>query len=402
MADCPGLHGTICRTITSVVNNLMVLPSRIAIDLNDQDQTDSTDLKFPEPLGVLQVTIKSGNKLRAADINLVGAASSDPYVTVDLGQEIWTSATVAKSCSPVWTQGNTTSFAVYDVRQVMHFRAFDSDWNADDFIGEAMDVKVEEFMKPGEDVERELPLNFKEEDAGTLTVATTWLRMPTSRTVKRGPLLFLSAKVMEVIGLPTHSNPPFKIRLSLGEHSSITKDSHPPPGAAPVAAAMQKVCLKLAERRMAIEDIGQICHLETSQVAQIIASEKDPKAAAKAAKEAARQRAATHPTFNEVIYLLIRPDEEMSQATVMLELLDTKQKQVAPAIEVPLNRIIPRPDAHGRLYGGEFSGPFVFQPDKANESRPAWRRLGQSFVGEVSSAGIQLRLVLSGKWLQQD
>eukprot|EP00438_Fugacium_kawagutii_P006913 Skav203579 [mRNA] locus=scaffold935:81650:82320:+ [translate_table: standard] len=76
------LRNSFCQasrsTILSAVQGVAVLPARVAVDLNEDDEMDQADLSYPAPRGVLRVLVKSAQQLPAADLTLSGA-TSDPY-----------------------------------------------------------------------------------------------------------------------------------------------------------------------------------------------------------------------------------------------------------------------------------------------------------------------------------
>merc|ERR1712194_711187 len=156
----------------------MVLPARLAFDLDPNDSVDQVDLTYPEPIGVLRLLVKSGRDLRGDDFVFTGGKTSDPYVIVALGQQTWRSKTVNKSTSPVWAHGNITDFLVFDREQEMKVTVFDEDLlSADDLLGAASDLIAERFIGRPAPVDETLPLKFDGEPAGDLTISTRWFHL---------------------------------------------------------------------------------------------------------------------------------------------------------------------------------------------------------------------------------
>lgn len=397
VADMPMLQHIIRGTIKKVLGKVMVIPARIAVDMDKDDDVANLDLKYPDPIGVLQIVVKSAYDLKAADTAFFSKnRTSDPYVVIEVGRSSWTSSVMKATTSPTWPEGTVAYLPVYSKEQRMNFEIYDDDrFSADDLLGQALNVDISTWLQPGE-TPRTLELKLEGDAAGTLCLETTWLVLPPYRSAKPGPLLYLAAKVGGVTGVAPTFTPPFKIHLSYGAHSVETNGSHPEAGSAPLAKAMHKVCCGLAQRNMSAEVIAEITDLDPERVNYIVAAGGDSVKAQKIAKEATAKRAATTPRFEEVIHLLLPVDENIETESAMLEIKDKGGKSVAPPLQVPFARVLPRSDTSGRrTWGGEMVGPFHLHKTQAGLG---WERPGASFVGNPEP-GMQIEATIVARWL---
>lgn len=224
VANLPGLRGAVRGAIDGGVNGVCVLPRRIAVDLNDDDDLDIIDLSYPEPVGILRFTLWSAASLVASDISFLGTASSDPYVVASLGIKTWTSPHVSKNLNPEWGEGAglTVDFPVHDDCQVLSLKVFDYDFGtADDLIGMVKSPDVRDLVRAGTGKQ---PLQLMKEDGesggGSLTISACLLTLateePSQPLAVSGPSeAHLSAKVLNVKGLKEGSEYPFKVRVQL-------------------------------------------------------------------------------------------------------------------------------------------------------------------------------------------
>lgn len=221
VADLPGLRGAVRSAIDGSLANVCVLPRRIAVDMNEEDEVDIVDLTYPEPIGVLRFTLWSGSSLVAADTNLFGAATSDPYVVARLGVKTWTSPTISKTLNPVWGdgQGLTVDFPVHDNAQALTLKVYDSDFvKSDDLIGIAPSVHIQELIVAGPAARHDIMLLRAGGDAGggTLRISASMLRLCQERPVRPFPagcsVAHVSVKLLSLHGLPLGSEYPFRVR----------------------------------------------------------------------------------------------------------------------------------------------------------------------------------------------
>jgi len=387
VADINVVKATIQSVILGQLKQLLVVPARIAIDLDPDDRVDDTMLKFPEPVGVLRVLLKSGKGLRAEDFSFTGQRTSDPYVVIEVGQETWKSPVLHKTTNPTWIHENVQDFFVYETEQKANFNVFDEDrFNADDLLGCARNISIEHFAKGGQVMEESLPLLFEEEPAGTLDISTRWFcftdQVPVTGippAVARGPnQLFLCARIIDAHKFSSDMEPPYVLHIIVGpdlleprskepkyKYEMSTKPSVPPADVDTADHDLAKVCRKLSHRGMAEPEIVDVTGLLPAQVHMIIRNDRNPDAAAAATKELKRKRAAEHPCFNQIVRLLLPWTEEITTKNICLELRDRLNRQVGERFEVPLAEAV----------GKEVNGPFSIMP------------------------GVALRGTLSTKWL---
>ncbi|CAK0825489.1 unnamed protein product, partial [Prorocentrum cordatum] len=142
IAQSASVRPAVRTAIRQVISRVMVLPNRIAVDLDDSDDVDIADLKCPDPVGVLRLTVLRAENLLAADFALPGAeASSDPYVVVKVGAHCWSTSVVRQNLNPAWGHdgaGETHDFLVHDPAQELSVEVFDQDMmSSDDIISAA-------------------------------------------------------------------------------------------------------------------------------------------------------------------------------------------------------------------------------------------------------------------------
>lgn len=129
----PGLKHTIMDVIRQQVNNICVLPKRIAVIL-DKSEPRLFRIKSPRPPGCLFLTIKAARNLQGKDWNLFGKATSDPYVSVRVGAQTYKTKIVKKTTDPTFDED--FSFYVFDKSQHLCLDLYDEDFaTGDDFLG---------------------------------------------------------------------------------------------------------------------------------------------------------------------------------------------------------------------------------------------------------------------------
>ncbi|RTG90650.1 uncharacterized protein DC041_0002334 [Schistosoma bovis] len=148
---------TLNTVLRNVVNQLVVLPNRLPVQL--VPDIDIQRLKYPLPQGVLHINIISGRNLKAGDKNMIGHRTSDPYCVIRVGARTFTTSVVKETLEPVWNQhfesivdichGQSVTFEVYDKDQ----------GNKDDYLG-CTSIPVESVVSEGEiDTFVNVPLN---------------------------------------------------------------------------------------------------------------------------------------------------------------------------------------------------------------------------------------------------
>merc|ERR1719464_2071852 len=106
----------------------------------------------------------------------------------------------------------------------------------------------------------------------------------------------------------------------------------------PLAKEIAKICHKIADTQaMPTSQISELVGLSEAEVESAIKQDgESPKAVA----EATAELAASHPVFNEVVYLLLPWGESTKTASVSLTLTDKRKKQVGSPVEVKLEDVV--------------------------------------------------------------
>lgn len=150
--DVSLLNRQIQKIVLQQLGNVMVLPNRIAVNMDSQHRSDIFRLKSPRPEGVLRVELVRAENLIVGDVGICGK-SSDPYVTFFLGSQEWRSDTVNRSLNPKW-QGQIKEFLVDRAAvQHLHLEVWDEDskldFSGDDPLGNAI-VEISELLNEGD------------------------------------------------------------------------------------------------------------------------------------------------------------------------------------------------------------------------------------------------------------
>ncbi|TGZ64760.1 hypothetical protein CRM22_006217 [Opisthorchis felineus] len=129
----PGLQQTLNTVIRNVVDELIVLPNRLPVQL--LDNVDIRRLKYPMPQGVLRVNVIGARRLKIGDKNLITGGSSDPYCVIRVGARTFQTAVIQHTLEPEW---NEQFEVIVDVwrGQSLAIEVLDKDQgNKDDFLG---------------------------------------------------------------------------------------------------------------------------------------------------------------------------------------------------------------------------------------------------------------------------
>jgi len=374
IAELPGLRGIVRTAISNIINGLFVLPSRIAVDLHDDDDLDAVDLKFPDPLGILRVTLTSATDLVGVNMTLFHGCTSDPYVIAKLGQDAWQSPTVKKTLVPVWKEKNITEFPVYDTSQLICFSVYDDQIiKHDDLIGRSESLQVDRFAAQTGVVENILPLTYKGMDGGWLTFTTEWLTLKDpserSRTVPHAAPsggiseMVLLAKILDVTGMPPGFTPPYMINVSVGkQHTACSKGSHPDVSDLRVARRNTELAVRLDEEGMDADTIGKVLQLHPERIKEVLQAEhetdeyKRHAMMKKCMKQTADERALTSPQWNQIVRIIFPwGDGHLASEHLALSLVDSNGKQIGDAYTCLFSTLLESP-------GGNMRGPFEFIP----------------------------------------
>eukprot|EP01063_Lacrimia_lanifica_P006098 TRINITY_DN13664_c0_g2_i1.p1 TRINITY_DN13664_c0_g2~~TRINITY_DN13664_c0_g2_i1.p1 ORF type:complete len:850 (+),score=225.29 TRINITY_DN13664_c0_g2_i1:85-2550(+) len=176
LAEMPGINSILRNVIDNGIAGVCVVPNRIGISLN-KALVSQASLTFPQPEGIMRFTLIKGDDLAAADVNMFGKKSSDPYVVVKVGAQEWHSPIQKKTLNPVWKTENRHDFLVYTKTQHVSVNCFDWDKvSADDSLGMCRKQDVRKLI-----TERITKLAL-EDDAGkpvqgSLTMQAEWLEL---------------------------------------------------------------------------------------------------------------------------------------------------------------------------------------------------------------------------------
>lgn len=348
IAEFPGFRGLVRGIIARAVATAMVLPRRIAVDLNEDDDVDVIDMRCPFPMGVLVFTLLGATDLVAANWSLIGRRTSDPYVMATLGAATWTSPVVNGTISPTWGppgEGVTAEFPVHSEQQLLQLHVYDAGVaKTSDLIGQLLNVYVGELTSAPR---VSLPLQLGDVDdrgfgAGKLHVAASVLQLSLIRGEDEHPgersAAFLALKAVEIRGLPEDAKFPFQVRLTCGSKSMLSRASTPkPPLTAANMSILKSVCCSLHKRHYSIEDIMDITKLDKNSVQEALLqtaggmTQQQTRQLKQEIQDAAAISAATNPHILDCLQLLIpdplRPGDPVE--SVRLDLLDSAKTEVA-------------------------------------------------------------------------
>ncbi|KER31423.1 hypothetical protein T265_02335 [Opisthorchis viverrini] len=129
----PGLQQTLNTVIRNVVDELIVLPNRLPVQL--LDNVDIQRLKYPMPQGVLRVNVIGARRLKIGDKNLITGGSSDPYCVIRVGARTFQTAVIQHTLEPEWNEQFEVIVDVWQ-GQSLAIEVLDKDQgNKDDFLG---------------------------------------------------------------------------------------------------------------------------------------------------------------------------------------------------------------------------------------------------------------------------
>lgn len=358
-ADTIGLKGTIRSSIQRVVNRFLVLPARIAVDIDQTGgEVDVVDLKFPSPMAILRLSLKSAQ--------LIGDGSSPhPFVLIQLGQNVWNSSTAKRTSSPEWGEQDTTDFLIYDQEQVLSVQMYDEAFlGSSDLVGEARGVPLSTFTK-GEDIL--LPLELRGAPCGTVTLAAQWLELEKGLG-DDSPQILLEAKLLHVKGLSDHLKPPFHIVMSSNGERVESSRSRPRTGRDWAGPSYRQIVFKLAELGVKPKAISEAMDYTEEVVDAMVKYEGEADETKKEQTRRAlfdglqKRRAVAEPLWGEVISLSLERSQ-LELLSVTLKLLDQNDREIGSA-RVTFNEILASP-------GCEKNGPFVVSgPHAPAEKEP--------------------------------
>eukprot|EP00928_Gymnodinium_smaydae_P020542 TRINITY_DN1793_c0_g1_i1.p1 TRINITY_DN1793_c0_g1~~TRINITY_DN1793_c0_g1_i1.p1 ORF type:complete len:723 (-),score=177.51 TRINITY_DN1793_c0_g1_i1:485-2536(-) len=369
IVDMPGLAGIVRSTIDSVVASACVLPNVISVPLGKPEQgVDLSLLSQPKPMGILRVTALRATGLKGLDHNLLGNATSDPYVKVRIADQSWRSSTARATCDPVWTAADTHDFVVYDRDQAVHVDVYDEDSvTKDDFLGRAKSLHVTDALGLSETL---LPLTMEGEESeaasssnrwtlrssrssaaaaaanscGTAQLRFEWLEV--DATTERGPDGCVVVLEVEELQIPpalasdaSSAGVVLSVTVAGEERQSRAQKAVAPHKATckaagqAVDAALRDIVARCGEAKMDVKTISKISALPEETVQELL----NPEAAARAASTASDDADASTPAVGAVVEMKrvfyapvasVQAPEVTSLPSVELKVYDAKGKQV--------------------------------------------------------------------------
>nr|QQY02574.1 extended synaptotagmin [Cryptocotyle lingua] len=167
----PGLQQTLSTVIRNVVDQLIVLPNRLPVQL--LDNVDIQRLKYPMPQGVLRVNVVGARRLKVGDKNLITGGSSDPYCVIRVGARAFKTAVIQRTLEPEWNEQFEMVVDVWQ-GQSLGVEVYDKDQgNKDDYLGRTS-VPLNSVHELGE-MDTWTPL--EEVKTGSIHLKLAWLTL---------------------------------------------------------------------------------------------------------------------------------------------------------------------------------------------------------------------------------
>jgi len=154
-------QGTVKRNILRVVGEQLakrlVVPNRMGFQLDQK--AEYFRILQPRPAGILRLSVIRAEELLPMDRHLFSPASSDPYVVVRCGAEVFRSQTVKRTVAPVFNFDVQLQIASLR-HQKVRIELWDEDkFKQDDFLG-ALDLSVLKMISWGG---REVTIGIQDE-----------------------------------------------------------------------------------------------------------------------------------------------------------------------------------------------------------------------------------------------
>mmetsp|Transcript_109595 Transcript_109595/g.274560 ORF Transcript_109595/g.274560 Transcript_109595/m.274560 type:complete len:612 (-) Transcript_109595:15-1850(-) len=193
VAHLPLLKNAVRVAVDKVFSTMLVVPHFQTVQLvhfheKEQDETH-------QPLGVLRVQAVSAKGLKGSDWHLFSKSTSDAFLRVRVGDQVWDTTTVKSTCDPKWPASEVNDFVIYDQTQLLSINIFDWDClNADDNLGEPEKVQVNDSLKVSD---KSVPVYKKTTfirrgansisgpEQGQLVMRYTWLNIETGSEARR-------------------------------------------------------------------------------------------------------------------------------------------------------------------------------------------------------------------------
>jgi len=353
IAEFPTIRPLIRNVIANQLANRLVLPNRMAWDLEPEDDTDLAELKCPDPHYILRLTVLRGKNLEAADYYLTQAPSSDPYVVVSLGATRQTSPVVMNNLNPWWNY--SANYPVHDSNQLASFMVYDQDKHtADDLIGTSKDMKLEDLMIPRGSQSREMEIKLKNSKgtgkAGSLWVTPEWMRFNSNGTA---PICYLAVKMHEGRGVKACEFFPYRVEVAIAEQTGTTRFSYAN-GSRGMNEEMQVLCVKLLTS-MERGAVAELLGFEEEDVVNMLATHDPQDCKLKdAVNDAMQRKQACNPQWEEVVQMLLDREVVMHAATEVELRFRNKKQEVMGTVRIPMQRLREAEDCN-------LDGPFPLE-----------------------------------------
>lgn len=158
--------------IGDAIGKVLVLPNKLFYHwlYGREAEVDITSLMWPMPEGMLRLGVIEARGIQGRDWNLLGKATSDPYVIVKVGAITHRTETAWKTVTPQWGNSAWCDFRVFHPRQQVFIEVWDCDcYRPDDFLGKlvvtvskVLECKDGWFSLTGQDSEKNTHGQFGE------------------------------------------------------------------------------------------------------------------------------------------------------------------------------------------------------------------------------------------------
>eukprot|EP00927_Polykrikos_kofoidii_P069770 TRINITY_DN6538_c0_g1_i1.p1 TRINITY_DN6538_c0_g1~~TRINITY_DN6538_c0_g1_i1.p1 ORF type:complete len:573 (-),score=118.25 TRINITY_DN6538_c0_g1_i1:194-1912(-) len=360
LADHPSLKGVVRSAISGALGSRLVLPNRIAVDMDADDAVEAFEMARPVPAGVLTVKVQSGKGLLACDQPFFGSSpgTSDPYVIMEAAGGPFKTPTIKATLEPVWTKDNEYHVFVYSKSQTLSFTIYDEDWGEDDLMGEVQGVKVEQLMTQsgGKPVDMELTV----QNQGTLTISTLWLPLSRQGPSKEltGPQLYLAVMLDHCTGLPANGSPPYTVTVQVTNDFAATTKPSFATEAKLLSDEVQAACVKLSDKGMTFADIAEVLDITEQQARITVNKVKHPSKAQEALDRTSNIRATKTPQFQDVVEMLLPWTDSIGKAPVTINLKDKHHKLVGSVSAATVGDLVASCNS-GECEEDGIDGPFM-------------------------------------------
>jgi hypothetical protein len=264
VADMYGISGMVRSAINSAIAEKLVLPNCIGIPLATPEQgVDESFFAKPTAMGLVRVSILKANNLPQSDWQLIGKGKADPYVLIETADRSWNTVAIPGSLNPVWTEGNSRDFVVYDKGQTVHLSVYDEDMiTSNDMIGHAEPLTWS--SAAGQEVTLALK-NAEGAAAGSLTAKIDKLQLAECGTfASNGHVLKVD---VDRITLPASLAQGASALFTIAGESKSTAQGHM---AVSVQAVMADVVERMHADKMSVDKIAALTGLSSVHVAQVV------------------------------------------------------------------------------------------------------------------------------------